>query len=212
MQKVTKHGIILYDPEDHEVMKNTGVRVKKDGYKYVRITTGPNNGKMASRILMNCTDPKMHVDHKDRDTLNNRKENLRIITPMHNNRNKNLQKNQIWYGVHYHNNDGNYRTQLNRKCKVFHDKHSAIKYAYQYILDNWETFPDTRSLEEVLNDNEQHYIEPIQCKLCKKESKDKALLLLHKKNYHVYENITCNCGKFFEFKGPYRDHKRYCKI
>ncbi len=32
------------------------------------------------RLIMHCTDPKLKVDHKDHNTLDNRKENLRIVT------------------------------------------------------------------------------------------------------------------------------------
>ena len=55
-----------------------------------------NNGKRSCvsmhRFIMNC--PKyMFVDHKNHNTLDNRKENLRIVTIQQNNMNKSSHKN-----------------------------------------------------------------------------------------------------------------------
>ncbi len=40
------------------------------------------------RLIMGVTDPKVHIDHKDGDGLNNQRYNLRICTSRQNSRNK----------------------------------------------------------------------------------------------------------------------------
>lgn len=64
---------------------------KEDGRLYVKIHI---RGKVISlhRFLMNVTDPKIDIDHRDGDGLNNRKSNLRPCTHSENLRNQKLSK------------------------------------------------------------------------------------------------------------------------
>lgn len=56
------------------------------------------------RVIMGVTDPKLHVDHIDHDSLNNQKSNLRICTPSQNqmNRKKNKNGSSPYRGVSIH--------------------------------------------------------------------------------------------------------------
>lgn len=54
------------------------------------------------RLLMNVDNPKIQVDHKDRNTLNNQKSNLRICTNAQNTRNRKSAEGSTskYLGVH----------------------------------------------------------------------------------------------------------------
>jgi hypothetical protein len=56
-----------------------------DVYAAARLTSGT---VYMHRLLLGVTDPAIVVDHKDRDTLNNRRDNLRITTKKQNNENR----------------------------------------------------------------------------------------------------------------------------
>lgn len=65
------------------------------------------------RLITDC--PKgMFVDHVDRNPLNNKKENLRIVTNQQNSQNKALLPNNKtgYRGVYFENQTGKYRVQL----------------------------------------------------------------------------------------------------
>jgi hypothetical protein len=58
------------------------------------------------RVIMGVTDPKILVDHRDRDTLNNLRSNLRVCTNADNTRNSGLRAHNKsgFKGVHLHKN------------------------------------------------------------------------------------------------------------
>ncbi len=64
---------------------------RKGASPYVVAWDGLKSSKMHRKVL-NLTDSKVLVDHKDRDTLNNRKSNLRVATANQNQYNKGLIK------------------------------------------------------------------------------------------------------------------------
>lgn len=67
------------------------------GKRFYAMTQGKYFGQRRSvamhRILLNVNDPKVHIDHRDGDSLNNTRENLRHATPQQNQANRHKQKN-----------------------------------------------------------------------------------------------------------------------
>jgi hypothetical protein len=63
-----------------------------NGRWYARGRVGNKHVRM-QRFIMGVTDPKIYVDHKEREaTLDNREENLRISTPSQNKSNQGVRK------------------------------------------------------------------------------------------------------------------------
>jgi hypothetical protein len=94
---LTKGLVALIDDEDFEkvsVFRWQAVSNKKVYYAYHSIAKKLPNGKKGStaikmhRLVMGVTDPKIQVDHINGNTLDNRKENLRLCSNIENSRNR----------------------------------------------------------------------------------------------------------------------------
>lgn len=91
----------MIDDEDYYELKQYAWYLSEETY-----VKGYVNGKNVclSRFLMNCIDPKKKVDHKDGNTLNNQRSNLRVVTIGENNQNRNKSSKQMtskYVGVSY---------------------------------------------------------------------------------------------------------------
>lgn len=86
-----KYGkLISYiDMEDYIRIKNKTLHISYSKNEY-RLKFG--NGEMMHRYIMNCPKEKV-VDHINHNSLDNRKENLRICTQAENQKNRKLSKN-----------------------------------------------------------------------------------------------------------------------
>lgn len=78
---------VIVDDQDVEFVKSrTWTRVKtKHGAIYVRSVSYPKPGKQVCIFLhrqLTGAPKGMQVDHRDGKTLDNRRENLRVVTPM----------------------------------------------------------------------------------------------------------------------------------
>jgi hypothetical protein len=88
---------IILDTEDYEKIKNFHCNILKNpsNNKFYVTVYYNNKAKKLSRIIMNINNPKIQVDHKFGDTLDNRKENLRICDNSQNQANKLTNKNNV---------------------------------------------------------------------------------------------------------------------
>jgi hypothetical protein len=125
-----KHGTFraLVDQEDYErVSQHTwGVLKNKKGHVYFQTMIRKPDGKQTTillhRFLMNVTDPKVIVDHKNHDYLDCRKGELRVCTKAENTQNQRKHRNNTsgFKGVSWHKNAGKYQVQIRVNGKVKH--------------------------------------------------------------------------------------------
>lgn len=114
--KLTKGFVALVDDEDYEELnkfKWRAVKVRNNYYAYRLVSM--------HREILNLKDSKQHVDHKDRNTLNNCKSNIRQCNPGQNNLNKEVRKDSQTgvKGVRYHKKKNRYiaNIRINGKQK-----------------------------------------------------------------------------------------------
>ena len=80
-----------FDLEDYDKIKNYYWYSNHDGY----MCSSENNKQIIMhRLIMDIEDINVQVDHFNRNRKDNRKENLKYLSPQHNNWNKGLQKNK----------------------------------------------------------------------------------------------------------------------
>lgn len=116
--KLTQGKFALVDNEDCERINQFNWYVDNT-YGYWRAKRNiPFNGKqttlLMARYILDVTDSKQFVDHRNHNTLDNQKHNLRICTHAENLRNRKIQKdNKSGYkGVSYFKRDRNWRARI----------------------------------------------------------------------------------------------------
>ena len=121
----TKDGIVIkVDVSDVNELSKHSWYVQSNGYAYTRI-----DGKCVAmhRLLLNAVDKNEHIDHVNHDTLDNRRCNLRRVSPQENQFNRIPGKNNRSgvVGVHFNKECGKWCAQLtlNRRCvsSTLHD-------------------------------------------------------------------------------------------
>lgn len=120
---------IISDEDFERVNRHKWCLEKGVFHNYAR---GTINGKSVRlhRFIMNLSDPKILCDHKDRNGLNNTRDNLRICTPSENQKNKKSSGQSKYLGVAICNHKS-YSKKLG--CiKTTKRIHAAIKYDGKY--------------------------------------------------------------------------------
>ena len=95
----------IIDSEDYDTVKNYkwGLWKEKDGSYYAITTIDNKRLSLAHCVLGHKSTMAVHIDHADRNKLDNRKENLRVATNSQNGHNSKLYKNNKsgYKGVHW---------------------------------------------------------------------------------------------------------------
>jgi hypothetical protein len=134
---------IYVDLETLEFLNDFNSKVHVDSYPnnkniyYARLTKylGNKNGKakykmyILNRLIMNVNNPKILIDHKNHNTLDNRKKNLRIIAFNNNLRyrkSKNSNNKSGYRNVCWINNWWRIQLQINGKNHLFSEKFDDI--------------------------------------------------------------------------------------
>ena len=122
---LTKGQFAIVDDEDYKKLSRYSWCATKirNGYVAIRTIHKPKKYNLyMHRHIMNC--PKgLWVDHINHDTLDNRKENLRIVTPSQNMMNRlGARKNKKLNirGVYFHEGTGKYRAMIRVYGKLKH--------------------------------------------------------------------------------------------
>lgn len=107
---------VLIDDEDWDKVKEYKWHIKKYVNSFYAAKNTDDNTLLIHRFIMNCPDG-MIVDHINHNTLDNRKENLRICTKQQNNMNarKSNKFNSSFKGVKLNGKGYQSRIQFNYK-------------------------------------------------------------------------------------------------
>lgn len=90
------------------------------------------------RFLLNVTSKNKEVDHRDRNTLNNRRYNLRVVTGLQNSQNRSVRKDSSSgiRGVHLEKRTGKYIAYITvNKQRMFLGRYSDITMATQVRIN-----------------------------------------------------------------------------
>ena len=108
-----RNEFIVIDKEDYNKIKDSKWCVSKTGYAVANI-----NKKVVKmhRQILGVIDPSQIIDHKNRNKLDNRKENLRICSQKENTRNRGATRGrELPLGIRKRNGKFEARIMVNRK-------------------------------------------------------------------------------------------------
>ena len=125
MKKIplTQGKFAIVDDEDYEWLMQWKWSYH-NGYARRQIWNGGKPIRIyMHRLIMGVTDPKLHVDHYDGNKLDNRKENLSIVTPSQNlakQIRKNRKTTSKYRGVSFDKTRGKFKAEIQVKGKRIH--------------------------------------------------------------------------------------------
>ena len=89
-------GVILVDDEDFEYLNQYSWYIRPNRNTFYAETKIKQIPIRIHRLILKEYDKKVFIDHKDRNGLNNQKDNLRKATRTENNRNRAKSKHSKW--------------------------------------------------------------------------------------------------------------------
>lgn len=105
--KSKKHGdrIVIVDDEDYPAIKPYKWFLSKCSDLFYAVSSHYGRPVKLHRVILKVTDPKILVDHKNGNPLDNRKENLRLCNKQQNayNAKKRKRATSKYKGVHFDN-------------------------------------------------------------------------------------------------------------
>lgn len=112
----------IFDSEDYEKLVDFYWHNNGKDYGMAKLPNGKNI--YMHRLLMNCNNSSMEIDHINHNRYDNRKTNLRELTPSENQHNKQLNKNNHIgiTGIAYSNKDKRYISAV-MKNRINHTKY-----------------------------------------------------------------------------------------
>lgn len=164
---------IYIDEEDYELVSQYQWHLNKQTNTYYAIKSTSNSSIKMHRLIMNPLNEEI-VDHINKNGLDNRKANLRIVPKYLNNRNTNLRKDNESgiIGVFYSKKNDQWRAKwYDENHKVHQKSFSCKKYGFEearylaiqarldamneneYIYDNEMYEESSETIETVSNNN-----------------------------------------------------------
>lgn len=151
-----KHGkhIALIDDGDYQMVVAYKWYLRKTkGTFYAqcwsKMVAGKRHGIHMHRIILGVTDPKVFVDHKDHNGLNNLRSNIRICTQSQNAKNRTSEKNvtSVYLGV---------SLNIDKRNKKEY-KYWAVHFKINGKLKHVGQFPNTKEGEVKAAKRYDHY-------------------------------------------------------
>lgn len=91
---------VLYDDKDCELISRYKWMISKKGYAVTQVRIyGQRQTFSMHRLILGVTDPKIQVDHKNRNKLDNRRSEIRTCTNSENQKNRNGRGASKYLGV-----------------------------------------------------------------------------------------------------------------
>lgn len=128
--QLTQGKVALVDDEEFEFLNEFKWQAHKHRdtnesyYAITNVKLGVNKWKSIKmhRLIMKVVDPKILVDHRDRNGLNNQKINLRTATRLDNAANRNSKPNTTskFLGVSWHIARNKWRANIQKNKKIKH--------------------------------------------------------------------------------------------
>lgn len=154
--KLSQNKFSLIDDEDFELVNQFKWCASENRNTFYAQRGSKINGKRKTikmhRLIMGVDDPKIIIDHINRNGLDNRRSNLRIVTQSENNRNRRLSKNKFsskYRGVYRNRNRYFALMSINghRLSLGYYDNEEDANKAYLKAIEN-----PLKTLENLLKD------------------------------------------------------------